>query len=138
MIDYQKDVIAWANEQAQLLRAGKFSELDVSNVAEEIEDVAKAEQREFGCRFAKLLMYRLIGAYGRDLEYYCLEFRIDGQRSAVFRHLRRAPSLKSCLTDADWFEDAYLDACNLAASEKNIDFDHFPEKCEWTVEQILK
>jgi hypothetical protein len=47
---YEKDVVAWANEQAALLRAGKLSAIDVEHIAEEIEDVGKSEQRELAPR----------------------------------------------------------------------------------------
>ncbi|MDQ9557779.1 DUF29 family protein, partial [Serratia marcescens] len=36
---YETDVVAWANEQAALLRSGKLSEIDIEKIAEEIEDV---------------------------------------------------------------------------------------------------
>ncbi len=39
--DYEHDVIAWANEQARLLRSGQFAALDIEHLAEEIEDVGK-------------------------------------------------------------------------------------------------
>lgn len=42
---YGKDLNAWANEQARLLRAGRFNLLDVEHIAGEIEDVGKSEQR---------------------------------------------------------------------------------------------
>ncbi|MER2624118.1 MAG: DUF29 family protein, partial [Accumulibacter sp.] len=38
---YEADVVAWANEQASLLRAGRFELLDRDHIAEEIEDVGK-------------------------------------------------------------------------------------------------
>lgn len=41
---YETDVLAWANEQARLIRAGRFDLLDLKNIAEEIEDVGKSEQ----------------------------------------------------------------------------------------------
>lgn len=44
---YDHDVVAWAKEQAALLRAGRFSVLDVEHIAEEIEDVGKSEQRSW-------------------------------------------------------------------------------------------
>jgi len=47
-IRYEDDVIAWAAEQASLLREGRFDQLDREHVAEEIEDVGKSEQRELG------------------------------------------------------------------------------------------
>ena len=56
---YDQDVVAWANEQAALLRAGKFSELDIEHIADEIEDVGRAEQREFAKRVATLLAHLL-------------------------------------------------------------------------------
>ncbi len=44
--DYEHDVIAWANEQARLLRSGQFAALDIEHLAEEIKAVGKLEQRE--------------------------------------------------------------------------------------------
>jgi hypothetical protein len=35
---YDNDVIAWANEQARLLCAGRFDALDIEHIADEIED----------------------------------------------------------------------------------------------------
>ena len=40
MTSYDQDVVAWAREQAALLRAGRFGEIDVEHIADEIEDVA--------------------------------------------------------------------------------------------------
>ncbi len=37
--DYDEDVIAWANQQAQFLRSGRFDCLDIKHLADEIEDV---------------------------------------------------------------------------------------------------
>ena len=39
---YEKDVVAWAMEQAALLRAGKLSAIDIEHIAEEIEGMAGA------------------------------------------------------------------------------------------------
>ena len=59
MQTYEKDIIAWANEQAKLLRAGQFGQLDIEHIAEEIEDVGKSEQRELASRMAILLAHLL-------------------------------------------------------------------------------
>ncbi|KAG0163435.1 hypothetical protein DFQ30_000171 [Apophysomyces sp. BC1015] len=42
---YEKDVVAWSNEQAALLRAGQFSALDIEHLAEEIEDVGRCRRQ---------------------------------------------------------------------------------------------
>ncbi len=44
--DYEHDSIAWANEQARLLRCGQLAALDIEHLAKEIEAVGKTEQRE--------------------------------------------------------------------------------------------
>ncbi len=54
---YDTDIIAWANEQARLLRASLFSQLDIQHLAEEIEDVGKSEKRELASRMAVLLTH---------------------------------------------------------------------------------
>ena len=54
-IAYEKDIVAWANEQASLIRAGRFDLLDLEHIAEEIEDVGKSEQRELSSRLVVLL-----------------------------------------------------------------------------------
>jgi hypothetical protein len=56
---YEKDVVAWASEQAALLRAGQFSAIDVEHIAQEIEDVGKSEKRELASRMAVLLAHLL-------------------------------------------------------------------------------
>lgn len=43
---YEKDIVVWMNEQAALLRAGRFGLFDLEHIAKEIEDVGKNEQRE--------------------------------------------------------------------------------------------
>jgi hypothetical protein len=50
-------VILWSQEQARLLRAGRFSELDIEHLADEIEDVGKSEKRELASRMAVLLAH---------------------------------------------------------------------------------
>lgn len=42
-VNYETDVVAWANEQAWLVRNKKFELLDIEHIAEEIEDVGKSE-----------------------------------------------------------------------------------------------
>lgn len=56
---YEQDVVAWANEQAALLRAGKLSAIDIEHIAEEIEGVGRSEQRELTSRIAILLSHLL-------------------------------------------------------------------------------
>jgi hypothetical protein len=56
---YDRDVYAWANEQAGLLRAGKLSDADTINIAAEIESMGRSEKRELVSRLASLLLHLL-------------------------------------------------------------------------------
>ena len=42
--DYDADLIAWAAAQAALLRAGRITEADTANIAEELDDVGKSQR----------------------------------------------------------------------------------------------
>jgi hypothetical protein len=39
---YETDIVAWANDNARLLPAGRFDLLDIEHIAGEIEDVGKS------------------------------------------------------------------------------------------------
>ena len=43
---YDEDFVVWASETARLLREGRFEEIDVENLVEEVEAMAGRDQRE--------------------------------------------------------------------------------------------
>jgi Domain of unknown function DUF29 len=53
---YDLDFYTWALTNAKLLRAGKFSEADMANIAEELESMGRGEKRELISRLTVLLM----------------------------------------------------------------------------------
>ena len=44
---YDDDVVAWAEQQAALIRTRQWPLVDVDNIAEEIEDVGKRTCKKF-------------------------------------------------------------------------------------------
>lgn len=132
---YDKDVIAWAQEQAKLLRSGRFDALDIEHIAEEIEDVGKSEQRELESRMAVLIAHLLKWQYQPERRGSSWERTIKDQRDSVQRRLKKTPSLARSLKDDDWWRDAWLDARILA--EKETGLAEFPADCPWTAGQIL-
>ncbi|MBK1716626.1 DUF29 domain-containing protein [Thiocystis violacea] len=132
---YNDDIIAWANEQAALLRAGRWSEIDVAHIAEEIEDVGKSERRELASRMAVLLAHLLKWRYQPGRRGSSWQRTIREQRRAIGAHLRETPSLKTALADPNWFEGVWADAVAKATDETGLDV--FPHDCPWTLEQVL-
>jgi hypothetical protein len=134
---YDGDVIAWANEQARLLRAGQFSKLDIEHIADEIEDVGKSEQRELASRMAVLLTHLLKWQFQPAYRGNSWKFTIMDQRDSIARRLRKTPSLKSSLNDPDWWADAWQDARREAEHETGIGYATFPKSCPWSFDQIM-
>lgn len=134
-ISYETDIVAWANEQAQLVRTGQFELLDLEHIAEEIEDVGKSEQRELASRMVILLAHLLKWQFQPERQGRSWQITIRNQRRAIQLHLKQVPSLKVKLDDAEWWEIVWGDAIYQASKETGLD--NFPETCPWSIEDIL-
>lgn len=134
---YEQDVVAWANEQAALLRAGRLSAIDIEHIAEEIEDVGRSEQRELASRMAVLLAHLLKWQFQPERRGSSWQTTLRIQRDAIERRLRKTPSLRPMLKDADWISDMWGDARQTAADEMGIGVSILPETCSWPMETVL-
>lgn len=132
---YNGDIIAWANEQARLLRAGLFSQLDIEHIAEEIEDVGKSEKRELGSRMAILLAHLLKWQHQPARQGNSWRRTIKEQRNAIAICIKQTPSLKAELNDADWWSGVWSDAVAKASEETGVE--DFPETCPWPIPSVL-
>ena len=132
---YEQDVVAWAREQAALLREGKFSAIDVEHIAEEIEDVGKSEQRELSRRMDELLAHLLKWQYQPGRRGSSGQRTIREQRRAVGVALQKTPSLRNSLSDEGWLTGTWADAVSKAVEETGLDV--FPEDLPWSTEQLL-
>ncbi|OCA53039.1 DUF29 domain-containing protein [Photorhabdus namnaonensis] len=132
---YETDVVAWANEQAALLRDGKFSEIDIANIAEEIEDVGKSEQRELADCMAVLIAHLLKWKYQPSHRGTSWGKAIKAQRKEILYGLKESPSLKTKLDGSDWVDVVWSKAVASAMNETGLDV--FPDVCIWGMSQIL-
>mgnify|MGYP003376118528 CR=1 FL=1 len=132
---YETDVVAWANEQAALIRAGRFDQLDLTHIAEEIEDVGKSEQRELASRMAVLLAHLLKWKFQPAKRSKSWELTIKNQRVAIAKRIKRTPSLQPMFTDTEWIEDMWGDALDQATKETGLDT--FSEVCPWSMADVL-
>jgi len=134
---YEQDVLAWANEQAALLRSGELTLLDIEHIAEEIEDVGKSEQRELANRMALLLSHLLKWQFQPERRGASWEATVHTQRNSIERRIRKTPSLKASLADIDWWADAWDDAVAAASKETGKAYTEFPQTCPWIAEEVL-
>ena len=133
---YETDVVEWANEQAALIRAGRFDRLDLEHIAEEIEDVGKSEQRELANRMAVLLAHLLKWQFQPERQGNSWARTIKEQRKGVLARLDETPSLKFKLVDTKWLNAVWADAVEQATHETGIDT--LPEFCPWGRADILR
>lgn len=132
---YDEDVVLWAEEQAALLRAGELSRIDVQHIAEEIEDVAKAETREVMNRMSVLLMRLLEWRFVAGRRCASKQRVVKAERRHVAYLLAEAPSLTQRLAAPECMGLMWAKA--LAEIVSDTGLGGFPETCPWSMAQIL-
>jgi hypothetical protein len=131
---YDTDIVAWANEQAALLRAGRLDAIDMLHIAEEIEDVAKSERRELGSELIVLIAHLLKWKFQPGRRTHSWENSIKVQREAIQYSLRTTPSLRHLLEDEEWLALLWKRAAVFAERETGLDM---PDFWIWSLEQVL-
>lgn len=134
---YETDVVAWANEQAGFVRAGRFDQLDLEHIAVEIEDVGKSEQRELASRMAVLLAHLLKWDHQPARRSKSWQYTLTTQRKEVAYVISEAPSLRTKFSDERWLDIVWSKAKSQAESETGLDIDTFPEVCPWPISDVL-
>jgi hypothetical protein len=132
---YELDFAAWAEQNAELLRAGRFSEVDLENVAEEIEYLAKHQRHALGSQLARLIQHMLKWQLQPEKRGVSWERTLVQQRLAISRLLEESPSLKPAF--ADQASGAYAAAARLAALEMRRDVKSLPASSPYTPAQLL-
>lgn len=134
---YDQDFYAWTQEQAALLREGALHDLDVTNLAEEIESLGKSDRRTLGSHLRNLVLHLLKWRYqpaGRS-SGHSWRSSIRNARAEIAVLLEDSPSLRREVSGllTRWYPLARQDA----ADETGLPLATFPEACPWTAEQVL-
>jgi hypothetical protein len=131
---YETDVVAWAEAQAEALRAGRLDELDLENLAEEIADVGRREAEAVESHLETLVMHLLKWRHDPDHRSRSWEGTIRVARHKTAKLLRDSPSLRRRLPAL--LEDAYPAARIRAGVETSPSEETFPATCPFTLDQI--
>jgi len=131
--NYETDFYSWTQQQAQLLRNQQIDQLDWNNLAEEIEDMGRAEKRELGSRLEILIMHLLKWQFQPNLRSRSWKLTIKEQRLRLEKLLTENPSLKSSIDDVN--NNTYPLA--LISAEKETGLSSFPTTCPYNLTEIL-
>jgi hypothetical protein len=133
--DYWKDPYGWAIFQAALIRAGRLDEIDLENVAEEIESVGRSEFRSLKSNLAQVLLHMLKWDYQPERRSRSWVISINKHRRAYQSDLDDNPSLKPRRPEA--LREAYKDARGDASDETHLSLKIFPVDCPYDWAAIL-
>ena len=132
---YEADFYAWTQEQAALLRSKQWSQVDLSNLIEEVECLGKQQRQELRHRLSILLGHLLKWEYQPQRRSRSWLATLRVQRRDTVRLLKDNPSLKSDLDDA--LQEAYENAKDLAMGETDLPKPTFPLSCRYSLTEIL-
>jgi hypothetical protein len=134
---YCQDFDIWAEETAAALRAGRWTDLDVEHLAEEIEDMSRRNARELESRMTRILEHllklRIAGGAILHRNQRGWQASIIRQRTEIEALLRESPSLK-CRITAESIEACYERAAAVVAAELGLDP---PRECPFGPQDVL-
>ena len=132
---YESDFYNWTVEQVKRLRLGKLDDLDLENLAEEIESLGNQQKSELENRLGVLLGHLLKWDLQPNLRGKSWRSTIKEQRREIKKLIRKNPSLKSYLDEA--IADGYESALDLVVRETPLDYKDLPKDCAYLIAQIL-
>ena len=133
---YETDFYLWTQQQADLLRQGEFNrvDLDLANIAEEIESMGKSDRRSIRSHLANIILHLLKWRYQSDRRSNSWSDSIDNGREEVVWILKDSPSLKPHINAL--INEIYASTRRKASRETGLLLTTFPDVCPFTVDQI--
>ncbi len=122
---YETDVHGWAMQQAESLRLRRFHELDIENLADEVEAVARQERKELVSRLSLVYQHLLKWDHQRERRSASWARTIREQRTQVSELLDENRSLRPHLNAL--IETAYRQGRVAALNETGLDEADIPE-----------
>lgn len=132
---YETDFYLWTQQQADLLRQGALSALDVENLIEEIDSMGSSQKNALQSYLFNVLIHLLKWQYQPERRGTSWRYSIRNGRNAIERLLENNPSLVPQLPV--FITTEYRRARREAADETNLPLTTFPDQCPFTVEQIV-
>ena len=131
---HDSDFYLWATKSAELIKAGKFNELDIEHLVEEVESMGASEKRALESRLIELMQHLLKWQFQPERRGSNWEISINKQRVGIEKILHDNPSLKYNLNER--IIHCYNYARRYAAIETKLPLKKFPEECIYSLEQL--
>ena len=132
----EADLYSWALRQAELLRAGRLSEIDSAGIAEEIDDVGDEQYDKLESALRVLMLHLLKWDNQPTMRSRSWTMTVREQRRRALRQLRKNPGLKSRLDEA--LAETYEDARDEASSETGLPLRALPATRPFDYAEIME
>jgi len=137
---YDRDFYGWTQEQAGLLRRARAerinTDLDLENLAEEIQSLGKEQAHALRSSYIVLLVHLLKWAYQAPKRTRSWKLTIERERDNIALRLEDNPGLKS--QQSRLFEQAYRLARREAARQTGLPLKSFPETCPFPLDDASR
>lgn len=133
---YEIDDHLWLEKTIELLKEKRFDELDLDNLIEELESLAKRDKLKAASLTEQIIRHLLLLQYWtQEYEYSSKHWRTEiiSFRNQLNRHL--TTNLSNYLTSN--LDNIYQDALRFVA-EKTDHLVDFPDSCPYTLEELLE
>ena len=132
---YDQDFYLWIETTAKQLKEGRFAEVDLANLIEEIETMGRSEKHALEGNLVVLLMHLLKYKYQPDKRYNSWKVTIREHRRRLTRSFKDSPSLKTYFQEV--LPECYQDARKQASDETGLSLDAFPVEFTITADECL-
>ena len=132
---YEQDLFAWTQQQVNLLTHQRWHELDVENLIDELEGMARRDRREMINRLIILIAHLLKWKFQPDHQSGSWRGSIQEQRLQPNGLLEDSPSLHQQFIES--LEKAYPQAIKLASKKTELPTTKFPNECPYELAQLL-
>lgn len=132
-LTYEQDFYLWINKNIELLKQGRFAELDIDILIDELDNMAKRDRRELISRLMILIAHLLKWEFQPEQRSGSWRGSIREQRIKIAQQLEDSPSLKNQIPTS--ISKAYPNA--LAVDETGFAETTFPTTYPYSIEQLL-
>jgi hypothetical protein len=134
-VEYDQDLAVWYQRQADLLREGRFDQIDLENLIEELEVAVKNLRRELSSRLEVLIMHLLKCEFQHERISAGWLGTLGEQRSEIDKLLAENPSLAPGVMQVA--TKVFPRAARRAATATGLPQTAFPTANPYTREQLL-
>ena len=133
--DYDIDLAKWISDQVHNLRSEKWDRLDVGDLVEELDALARRDRRSFRSHLENLFAHLLKWDFQPSKRSRSWSASIRSSCDRIGDLLQDSPSLRQMLDpEGKDVATAYARALRRAADETEMSPSKFPAQCPWSRE----